>query len=1209
MFKHKALNTLIIILFTLNNSSFAQSIPLIESHFDKVGRAMVNWTTKSVQIKNGFIKSKQEYQEGFLMNFAAQAPKGTEQVQIWSGFSCQNREHRYALGLRGGNNNDLYLCRYQEGAKNKMLALASIDFPIQVDKWYQISIAFIQGQIKIYLNGEKKPRINIIDPDYIGSGSLVLGGGWLPVNFKELSLRKLTKTEKLQYLNDSLPVSNIATTKEKELLRQQQRKSYKSKTIKSLKSKRTEISLKGNWLFKPEHELSNRDSAFSLELNDDSWHTLAVPGFWNPVRNWLHLEDSHLPHPGSGISDNYREKEYRRCENYSFDYKATDAAWYRHWIELPKNIEDKSIQLYFSAVSKIADIYVNGQQVGSHIGMFGDFKFEISSFLKPGKNLIAVAVKVRKTEKRTDATESVAKAVSVEVTNDMLNSLPHGMFNGTEGGIWQDVRLIITEKIRIDDVFANLNLEKGEIEIELFNQSSQTDTLSVALDIKALQTSKSIYKTNSQDLIIIEANSSKKVVIKIPNIPAKAWSPEFPNMYKLRTSLLRNQELVDEKTIETGFRTFESRNHQFMLNGTPYWLGGANHPPAGIAPNDERLANRFFELMHNGRQMATRSHGCPFTETWMKAADHQGVAVSYEGSWPWLMIGDIPSEELIEIWKAEMLALVKKYRNHPSLFIWTINNEMYFTMFYHNDPKAVRLKKWQILSDLIKAIRELSPNTLISADSGYSRLKGDFEENLKPHGIDDGDIDDRHVYFNWYNRDFFQIKDSEWAKRIYWSPGANANRPFFSQESSTGYTNNDDGHFNRKYLFNNYVPQSWVGDWAYEDKDPSYSLNRHAFMSKELLESIRRTSPESAGILLFSNVCWFQNVYDADKIKPYPIYEAIKKASSSVLISAELMGRNYYAGEPIKTKVCIINQSIHKKEWPASTLQWFLKHEGKTIASGAQNIASIPYYDRVWADLTIDLPKHLPLAKSYCQLEFSIQSEDQVYNNSYDLCLVEKSWLDLSVMDSTQLISVYDISGETYQLLDFMGIKYHKLKDLTEIRLVEADLIIVANLDQDEEVRYGWEDVKKVCGNGTNVLLIHPGKHMQWLYYHKIQSIYERKGRLVNMHIPEHPAFNEIDPMELVWWQMDSNEKPRVCRRSYRLKHKENSQNLCTYLRPHTGLSGDRSTTLFEMSGVPLIEIQEKKGRLIASEMETNQGIKDPIAAKLFLNMIIDLLK
>jgi hypothetical protein len=75
------------------------------------------------------------------------------------------------------------------------------------------------------------------------------------------------------------------------------------------------------------------------------------------------------------------------------------------------------------------------------------------------------------------------------------------------------------------------------------------------------------------------------------------------------------------------------------------------------------------------------------------------------------------------------------------------------------------------------------------------------------------------------------------------------------------------------------------------------------------------------------------------------------------------------------------------------------------------------------------------------------------------------------------------------------------------------------------------------------------------------------------------------------------------------LKSKKGIKALGTYLRPHTGLGSDRKAYLYEMSGIPLLEIKEKKGILIASEMETNMGTKDPIAAKLLINMIAELLK
>lgn len=167
----------------------------------------------------------------------------------------------------------------------------------------------------------------------------------------------------------------------------------------------------------------------------------------------------------------------------------------------------------------------------------------------------------------------------------------------------------------------------------------------------------------------------------------------------------------------------------------------------------------------------------------------------------------------------------------------------------------------------------------------------------------------------------------------------------------------------------------------------------------------------------------------------------------------------------------------------------------------------------------------------------------------------------------------------------------------------------MGSLFQKMNIPYNWEDVKNVCSNGTNVLLVHPGKHLQWLYYDKIESVYERKGRLVNMHIPEHGAFNEIEPMELAWWQQDGRERPRACRRSFRLKNAENITALCTYLRPHTGLGSDPEVYLKEMSGIPLLEIKQKKGRLIASEMELNEGDQDPVAGKLLVNLIDDLLE
>ena len=85
-----------------------------------------------------------------------------------------------------------------------------------------------------------------------------------------------------------------------------------------------------------------------------------------------------------------------------------------------------------------------------------------------------------------------------------------------------------------------------------------------------------------------------------------------------------------------------------------------------------------MQLMKAGNIDVTRTHTTPWNKLWMGAADKNGIGVSFEGTWPWLMIHStpLPDAKLIEMWKEEFLSLLKKYRNHPSIFFWSIGNEL-----------------------------------------------------------------------------------------------------------------------------------------------------------------------------------------------------------------------------------------------------------------------------------------------------------------------------------------------------------------------------------------------------------------------------------------------------------------------------------------------------------------------------------------------------
>ena len=151
--------------------------------------------------------------------------------------------------------------------------------------------------------------------------------------------------------------------------------------------------------------------------------------------------------------------------------------------------------------------------------------------------------------------------------------------------------------------------------------------------------------------------------------------------------LATNGQIIDSYQTHFGFRTFATDGSKLLLNGKPYWLRGGNPFPNTLCPNDPELARRFTQIARDGNVSVTRSHIVPFTETWLNAADEIGLGVSYEGTWPWLMLrGPPPETNLLRVWKEENLSLIRQYRNHPSLLFWTVNNEMKFEGADAGDP-------------------------------------------------------------------------------------------------------------------------------------------------------------------------------------------------------------------------------------------------------------------------------------------------------------------------------------------------------------------------------------------------------------------------------------------------------------------------------------------------------------------------------------------
>lgn len=1173
--------------------------PAFSAHWSTVGRASLQRLKDSVILQDGFAQTTESWKD-CEFHFRARAPQGTEQVQIWAGIRDRDRDSRYIFGLRGGNNDDVYLARYAPDGGARFLGLAPLGFHPQPGEWYTLRAVARGNRLQIYTNDDSMPRINVVDEEALWSeGGVSIGGGWLPVEFSDVRVQTLPGSAAAAF--DALEDRAVSPASfNREAKRAEHRARYAPVRIEEFNAPRVEVSLDGRWLFMPLNGLAAKDKPEANGHDDANWHTMEVPHFWTPTLTWLHAETGFANlqgiAAGKGISDKLVEIELERLDSYTFDWKQTRAAWYRHYVDLPQDISGRRFQLCFDAIAKVAEVWVNGTRVGSHVGMFGEVRCDVTASIVPGRNLLAVYV-VGSPEKPVPSTDALDVAVTVEVTSSMLNSLPHGMYPGNAAGIWQPVKFVITRNIAIDDVFIDPRLDGLDCELVISGLAASAATVEVSYTIRSTSDGSVLYASPAEDWKRLP-DSGGVLRFSTPSLTPRHWSPAEPNLYHLEITLASGGEVYDQVTVPFGFRTFKVEGEKLLLNGEPFWLRGADHFPHALRPNDGRLARRFIQMAHEGNVQVTRTHTAPFTKTWLDAADEVGMAVSFEGTWPWLMLhGEPPSAELLHDWSQEFASLIRKYRNHPSILIWTVNNEMKFQSLDASKPELLK-RKWTILDGMMKTIRSTDPTRPVICDSSYCResVAKEYAELIRPAGFDDGDIDDSHRYYGWYDASFFHFFEGQFGKTQSWP-----DRPLISQEMSTGYPRNDDGHPTRYYIFKNYTPQSLVGAEAYENRDPAIFLKRQAFITKELAETIRRSNRENcAGILHFAYVSWFKNVWDADSIQPFETYHQLRKALAPVLVSAELYGRHVYSGSSLAFRVCIANDAVDHTSLPVSRLLWEISSSGKTIATGSQSVPPVPYYANCWVDVDAHIPVALPAPRVNATLTLRLQSNGvAVSENDYDIAIGSQNWA-LDGMRSAKGVALFDPGGHAPRMLKNGGV--HQVASLDALERGQS--LIVANAEI--ALTKSMNQIRSFVQNGGRVLLLDAGAILPAMFPEQIKSYRACEGEIVTMAVPESSVFSGIGPLDLSWFQLGAGTIPRACRGMYQIARTDRCVTALAETVEHHGFL-QRPEDVVNVSGSPLVELRIGDGVLLASEMMLSASDNDPIAGRLLGNLVCKL--
>jgi len=377
--------------------------------------------------------------------------------------------------------------------------------------------------------------------------------------------------------------------------------------------------------------------AFATSFDDSEWQTLDVPHDWSvemPFSRELGTAANGQTVGGTG--------------------------WYRKTFQLQSGDKEKIHRLYFEGVYMETDVWLNGNHIGCHPYGYTSFFCDLTPYCKPPgeENILAVRVRNEGQNSRWYSGSGIYRHVWLETTNRL--------YLDTWG-------LYITTPV--------VGKEKAIVRIaaEAVNETGQEEDIKLHIQIKDAS-GKIVAKQNTDARL---NSGERKILVQNIEIPQPAlWSVDSPILYTVTANLDVKKQNVDCKSSTFGIRNIEfSTANGFLLNGEPLKLkGGCVHHDNGLlgAASIDRAEERKVELLKaNGFNAVRCAHNPPATK-FLEACDRIGLLVIDEAfdQWQKPKNPDDYHRYFDEWHERDLASMLLRDRNHPSVFMWSIGNEI-----------------------------------------------------------------------------------------------------------------------------------------------------------------------------------------------------------------------------------------------------------------------------------------------------------------------------------------------------------------------------------------------------------------------------------------------------------------------------------------------------------------------------------------------------
>ncbi|MVN91743.1 glycoside hydrolase family 2 TIM barrel-domain containing protein [Mucilaginibacter aquatilis] len=378
----------------------------------------------------------------------------------------------------------------------------------------------------------------------------------------------------------------------------------------------------------------------------------------------------HLPHDGS-IAGGFDTVSGTRQNG----FRPRHIGWYRKLLFMPANAKGKIISIEFEGVYRAAEVWVNGTHLIKHLNGYTGFTLDVTKYVIPGQNNV-IAVRYDNTYKQSSrwyTGEGIYRNVWLHIRNPL-----HIAENGTY----------------ITTPFIGDGKAKVSVQTEVSNTANSAITATLKTVIlspggKEVQSILSTVPLRARETYRFQQHTT----IQNPEI----WDILKPNIYIVKSYVSIGGNESDEYTSRFGIRTIDFTPEQgFLLNGRKVFLNGVNihHDlgPLGAAAFDKGYKRRLLGLKKMGVNAIRLAHN-PYTKSVLDMCDEMGLLVFNEAFDKWSSEYYGPGEDFKQHWQPDLGWFIKRDRNHPSVFIWSVGNEVAVKQEYKDSAFVLQLNK------------------------------------------------------------------------------------------------------------------------------------------------------------------------------------------------------------------------------------------------------------------------------------------------------------------------------------------------------------------------------------------------------------------------------------------------------------------------------------------------------------------------------------